>query len=253
MESDTPTSSSDNKGFVSKVFSIDADSKAGLMNGIQYIVLAIVPIAMVDSMMKKLFTGADPHSKGSIELLAEVLGQAVITLVLLFCVHKVIIAIPTYSGSAMNRINYSTLSLGLLMGYFALNHQIRDKMSIIFARLNDMWEGKTSEEKETKKTHKGKSKVSVSQPISGRQAVPTHQPSRADYLGTHNQMSMMPTSQPVQQQQPPAQQPQQDTGPTSQSMYMDQTGQSNTLIDAQNVEPMAANLALGGGGSWSAW
>ena len=52
MESDTPTSSSDNKGFVSKVFSIDADSKAGLMNGIQYIVLAIVPIAVVDSMMK---------------------------------------------------------------------------------------------------------------------------------------------------------------------------------------------------------
>ena len=48
MENDTPTSSSDNKGFVSKVFSIDADSKAGLMNGIQYIVLAIVPIAVVD-------------------------------------------------------------------------------------------------------------------------------------------------------------------------------------------------------------
>jgi len=79
MESDTPTSSSDNKGFVSKVFSIDADSKAGLMNGIQYIVLAIVPIAVVDSMMKKLFTGANPHSKGSIELLAEVLGQALCT------------------------------------------------------------------------------------------------------------------------------------------------------------------------------
>ncbi len=252
METDTPASSSDNKGFVSTVFSMDADSKASLMNGIQYIVLAILPIAIVDSLMKKLFTGADPNSKGSVELLAEILGQAVITLILLFCVHKIIIAIPTYSGSAMNRINYSTLSLGLLMGYYALNHQIRDKMSVIFTRLNDMWEGKSSEEKTVKKTNKSKSKVSVSQPISGRAAIPTHQPSRADYLGTHNQMSMMPTSQPVQQT-PPPQQPQQDTGPTSQSMYMDQTGQSNTLIDAQNFEPMAANLALGGGGSWSAW
>jgi hypothetical protein len=32
---------------------------------------------------------------------------------------------------------------------------------------------------------------------------------------------------------------------------MDQTGDGNLLISAQ--EPMAANMALGGGGSWSAW
>jgi hypothetical protein len=250
MESETPTNTSSDKGFISKVFSIDADAKSGLMNGVQYIAMAIVPVAMVDMLMKKLFTDTDPHSKGSIELLAEVLGQAVITLILLFCVHKVIIAIPTYSGSSMNRINYTTLSLGLLMGYFALNHQIRNKMSVIFDRLYDMWEGKTEEKKHVQK--KDKSKVSVSQPLSGRPPiVPTHQPSRADYLGTHNQMSMMPTSQPVQNVPT---HPQQDTGPTSQAMYMDQTGQSNTLIDAQNVEPMAANAALGGGGgSWSAW
>ena len=42
METDTPASSSDNKGFVSTVFSMDADSKASLMNGIQYIVLDII-------------------------------------------------------------------------------------------------------------------------------------------------------------------------------------------------------------------
>ena len=138
MESETPTNTSSDKGFISKVFSIDADAKSGLMNGVQYIAMAVVPVAMVDILMKKLFTDTDPHSKGSIELLAEVLGQAVITLILLFCVHKVIIAIPTYSGSSMNRINYTTLSLGLLMGYFALNHQIRNKMSVIFDRLYDM-------------------------------------------------------------------------------------------------------------------
>ena len=160
MESDSTSNANDSKGFVSRVFSIDADSKASLMNGVQYIVLAIIPVAVVDSMMKKLFTESNPHTKGSIELLAEVLGQAVMTLLLLFCVHKIIIAIPTYSGASMNRINYTTLALGLLMGYFALNHQIANKMSVIFQRLNDMWEGKSNESHEHEKK-KGKSKVSV--------------------------------------------------------------------------------------------
>ena len=108
MESDSTSNANDSKGFVSRVFSIDADSKASLMNGVQYIVLAIIPVAVVDSMMKKLFAESNPHTKGSIELLAEVLGQAVMTLLLLFCVHKIIIAIPTYSGASMNRINYTT-------------------------------------------------------------------------------------------------------------------------------------------------
>ena len=252
MESDSTSNANDSKGFVSRVFSIDADSKASLMNGVQYIVLAIIPVAVVDSMMKKLFTESNPHTKGSIELLAEVLGQAVMTLLLLSCVHKIIIANPTYSGASMNRTNYTTLALGLLMGYFALNHQIANKMSVIFNRLNDMWEGKSSESHEHKKK-KGKSKVSVSQPISGRAQM--HQPSRADYLGTQNQSSMIPAAQPVQRP-PQVQQPGQDTGPTSQNMYQDQTGTSNQLIDANSFgsqEPMAANAALGGGGSWSAW
>jgi len=157
------------------------------------------------------------------------------TILLLFCVHKIIIAIPTYSGASMNRINYTTLALGLLMGFFALNHQIAGKMGVIFERVNDMWEGKSGDSNEQKPRSKGKSKVSVSQPISGRPQM--HQPSRADHLGTQNQSSMMPTAQ--------------DTGATSQNMYMDQTGDGNLLISAQ--EPMAANMALGGGGSWSAW
>ena len=71
-----------------------------------------------------------------------------------------------------------------------------------------MWEGKSNESQLNIETNpKGKSKVSVSQPISGRPQM--HQPSRADHLGTQNQSSMMPTAQPVQrppqvQQQPAA-------------------------------------------------
>lgn len=159
----------------------------------------------------------------------------------MFCIHKVIIAIPTYSGKAMNRINYTSLSLGILFCLFTLKHNIRSKVDVVFNRLLDMWEGKKEEKKEKKKN---KSKVSVSQPISGRHQMPTHAPSRADYLGTQNQNSMMPVNQPVQQVQ-------QEIDVTSQQNY---GGPQNNLIDANipTMEPMAANGALGGG-SWSSW
>jgi len=251
---ETPIAANTNdtsKGFVSRLLEVDSDTKSGLMNGIQYVSLAVIPIAIVDMIMKNLFSDSDPGTKGSVELLAEILGQVVLTLVLLFVVHKFIIAIPTYSGVPMTRINYSTLALGFLVALFSLNHSVTSKVNEVFKRLKEMWEGKSSKDT-TKSDKKHKNKVSVSQPISGgRQGVPTHQSSRADYINTHSQMAPVQTqalAPTVQQSSSRQVTPQQEPSVTSQDMY---GGPSNTLIAAQ--EPMAANSVLGGGGSWSAW
>ena len=238
---DSPTISN-NVSFYKKVTTIDDEQKDGLMNGIQYITMAAIPVALADIFIMRFFEDNDPEKKGTVELLAEILAQVVLSIILMFCIHKVIIAIPTYSGKAMNRINYTSLSLGMLFGLFTLKHNIRVKIDVVFSRLIDMWEGKKEENKESKKD---KSKVSVSQPISGRQQVmPSHTASRADYLGTQNQNSMMPVAQPAQ----PAQQ---EVDVTSQQNY---GGQQNNLIDANlpTMEPMAANSALGGS-AWSSW
>ncbi len=238
---DTPTINN-NVSFYKKVTTIDDEQKDGLMNGIQYVALAAIPVALADVFIMRFFEDNDPEKKGTVELLAEIFAQVVLSIILMFCIHKVIIAIPTYSGKAMNRINYTSLSLGMLFSLFTLKHNIRNKIDVVFTRLIDMWEGKKEEKKESKKD---KSKVSVSQPISGRQQLmPTHSPSRADYLGTQNQTSMVPVSQPTPQVQ-------QEVDVTSQQNY---GGPQNNLIDANipTMEPMAANGALGGG-SWSSW
>ena len=238
---DSPTINN-NVSFYKKVTTIDDEQKDGLMNGIQYVALAAIPVALADVFIMRFFEDNDPEKKGTVELLAEIFAQVVLSIILMFCIHKVIIAIPTYSGKAMNRINYTSLSLGMLFGLFTLKHNIRSKIDVVFTRLIDMWEGKKEEKKESKKD---KSKVSVSQPISGRQQLmPTHSPSRADYLGTQNQTSMVPVSQPTPQVQ-------QEVDVTSQQNY---GGPQNNLIDANipTMEPMAANGALGGG-SWSSW
>lgn len=242
------------KGFISKVLEMDTDTQNGLMNGIQYIAMAVIPIAIVDMVTKHWFASGNPADKGTIELLAEVLGQAVITLVLLFMVHKLIIAVPTYTGTPMTRINYSTVSLAFLIMAFALNHGMGNKINVVFTRLQDYWEGKSSDTTEKKKNDK--SKVTVSQPIS-RSGAPTHQASRADYVGHHSQMMPVQTGVPPivprsQPQMPQQQQPQ--TEPEGgQGMYM---GPTNHLVDAKTPgglqEPLAANSVLGGGFG-SAW
>jgi hypothetical protein len=137
----------------------------------------------------------------------------------------------------------------------ACNHSnIGDKVGVLLSRLDDTWSGKKS----TENTKEAGSKVSVSKPISGSmQSMPTHQVSRADYLNTQNQMS------PVQNNSPPPLVPQgapkppptvQNEVSNNQDMY---GGPSNSMIGAEfpmNQEPMAANMALGGGGgSWGSW
>ena len=255
METPAATTTDAKSSFFSRLVDMDTDTKSGLMNGIQYIVLAVIPIAIVDLILKKFFTDKNPEAKGSIELLAEILGEAVLTLILLFCVHKVIVAIPTYSGTAMTRLNYSTMSLSFLITYFALDQNVSGKMKVLFSRIKDMWEGKTTEKTTSKKGDKRKNKVSVSQPLSGRSnAISVHQPSRADYIGTSQATSMLPA---VRQPQQPLQ-PQQETNITGQGVY---GGKVTHPVAAQDPrgdtegfsEPLAANSVLGGGGSWSAW
>ena len=111
-----------------------------------------------------------------------------------------------------------------------------------------MWHGKKDDDK-NKKGKKDGSVVKVSQPIS-RAGMPTHQPSRADYLQSHNMMTS-PT-QMLPPQNPPSQQiPQTDSG-ASNNIY--NSGGFGGLQDANtpgmSQEPMAANAALGGFSSW---
>jgi len=236
---DSPTISN-NVSFFNKVTTIDDDQKDNLMNGLQYVTMAAIPVALADIFIMRFFEDKEPEKKGTIELLAEILAQVTLTIILMFCIHKVIIAVPTYSGKSMNRINYTSLSLGMLFGLFTLKHNIRKKFDVVFTRVIDMWEGK-KEEKEKKHS----SKITVNKPISGANTqMPMHSPSRADYIGTQNQTSMMPTTQPTQQIQ-------QEIDVTSQQNY---GGPQNNLIDANipTMEPMAANSALGGS-SWSSW
>ena len=73
--------SSDNskKGFFKHVFNFDNDSKSDILNIIQYTLIAIIPVVVLNKLMQKYVPEAD-EKKGSVEVLAEVLIQIIVML-----------------------------------------------------------------------------------------------------------------------------------------------------------------------------
>jgi hypothetical protein len=146
----------------------------------------------------------------------------------------------------MGDMNLFNIILLILVLLYESHTKVGEKTKILLDRVKEMWDGKKSE---TKKGKHIASVVKVSQPIS-RGGAPTHAPSRADYLQSHNAMSS-PTQMMPPQNTPSQQIPTPESGANN-DMY--NSGGFNGLVDAnspiQSQEPMAANAALGGFSSW---
>jgi len=63
--------------FVQHVFNFDDDTKNSVLNLIQYIALAIIPVTILNKGIESLICQDCDQSKGNIVLLAEVLGQKI--------------------------------------------------------------------------------------------------------------------------------------------------------------------------------
>ena len=78
------TDSAQNSGntVIKHIFRFDDETKTKLMNLTQYTLLAILPIAIIQNVTDHLFPDYD-KSKGTVELLAEISGQTLLTVVCL--------------------------------------------------------------------------------------------------------------------------------------------------------------------------
>ena len=71
------------KDFVKHVFNFDNDTKSELMNIVQYVALALIPVTILNNVVKHVIPEAD-QTKTTLEIVVEVLGQIVIVLLGLF-------------------------------------------------------------------------------------------------------------------------------------------------------------------------
>lgn len=230
--------SKSSKTFLKHVFNFDEDSKTEMLNVVQYSVLAIIPVIILNKAMQRFVPEAE-EEKGSLEILVEVLIQVVVMFIGLLFVHRIITYVPTYSGSKYPEFSILYMVLAVLMITLSLQTKLGEKVSILVERITELWEGKKDDTKGKKKNGKNNGSVKVTQPIS--QNVNQAAMSQAMYTdGTS--INQLPIAQPSQQQQQP----------NFNDMYRND---SNPLVDAASpgqegfasMEPMAANSVIGGG------
>lgn len=244
------SSNSDHTGFFKYVFNFDEENKNTMMNMVQYTLLAIIPVLIILKSTKYIFPEED-DSKGSLELVAESVGQIVLIILMIWFTNKIIHYIPTYSGEKYHKFNELNFIIPFLIILATMQTKLGAKLNILMDRVMGLWEGGRAAPAEQAQGNG----IRVSQPFAGQQrpAAAMHQPSQADYLDRNQllpmnaQMSSMPTMQQAPQQQ------QQQQKPDFNQMYQNQaTGMPGAGFPMDN-EPMAANGALGGMFGGSAW
>ena len=242
------SSDESNKGFFKHVFNFDDDSKSEILNTLQYILLAIIPVVILTKTIGKYVPEAD-NKKGSLEVVAEIVIQVIVTFMGLLIIHRIITFIPPYSGVKYQDFHVVYVVLSVLMITMSLQTKLGEKVNILVERIMELWNGKPA----NKKTGKN-GNVKVSQPIAGQQILNAAMPSSMYSDGTA--ISSLPTNDmsyggenTMQAQQLP----------NYNAMHRQDTTPLVNAATPGGQEPFsngpaAANEFLGGSGSFgSAW
>lgn len=240
-------SSDSKKNFFKHVFNFEDDSKSEMLNIIQYSLIALVPVVMLNKTMQKYVPESD-EQKSSLEILAEIIIQIIGMFIGLLVIHRAITFVPTYSGVEYPDFNIVFIILAVLMITLSLQTKLGEKVSVLTDRLTELWEGKSDKKDKNKK----KNGVKVTQPISQN----SQQAAIAQSMyNDGTSISSLPTSDSSSQQYTMS--PQQL--PNYNAMHRnDSTPLVNAATPSDNQEgfggfPMAANEALGGSFGGSSW
>jgi len=195
------------KTFLNHVFSTTEEGKAEILNVVQYSLLGVIPIVLLNKLIQRFIPEADSE-KSSLEILAEILIQLIIMFVGIVLIHRIITYIPTYSEFKYESLTLTNVILAFLIIVLSIQTKLGIKVNILVDRLADLWNG-DSESKNS--SSKAKKNVRVSQPV------------RSEYLEAPD-YPPAPILQSRQAAPPVQQQPQQQ----------------------EYYGPMAANSVLGG-------
>lgn len=176
--SDIPTDAKGFSGFFKYVFDFDETNKALMFNMIQYSVLAIIPIVLVLKGIGYVIP-EDDEDKGSLEIIAEVVGQLALLILSIWFINKMVRYFPTYSGVAYHSFNETNFLIPFLIIMMTMQTRLGEKIKILSDRVMELWEGRADGKKVGEKkggnganaNAGGNGAVKVSQPIAGNAAM----------------------------------------------------------------------------------
>ena len=152
-------------GFVNHVFNFNDESKDEMMNVVQYAVLAILPVIILNKATQRLIPEADDE-KGTPEIAIEVILQTVSMFLGILIIHRIITYIPTHSGVKYSPLSVTSNILAVLVIILSIQTKLGEKVSILVDRAVDAWEGD-----DKSKLKRRPSNVKVSQPILQNQQI----------------------------------------------------------------------------------
>lgn len=236
------SSNDSKKSFFKYVFNFDEDSKSELMNIIQFVLIAIVPVILLVKGISKYLPEVD-DKKGSIEILAEIITEVISLFIGIFFILRIVTFFPTFSGTEYPKIYVMTIILSVLIGIVSVESNLTDKINVIIERIYNFWEGKSSDKK------KNASNVKVSQPISQKGMIT--QPAQTRQYSDGTSIQSLPTHDNTSQSAP-------QQLPDYNAMYRNDNtplvNAASPVSQAEAFEPMAASDALGGSwGGFSSW
>lgn len=112
-----------NNSFVSHVFSTTEEDKGELLNVIQYSLMGVIPIVIMNKLIQRFIPEADPE-KSSLELLAEIAMQLVVIFGSLVFIHRMITFVPSYSGFKYERLTLTNVILAFLVIVLSIQSKI---------------------------------------------------------------------------------------------------------------------------------
>jgi len=237
------SSDGSNKNFFKHVFNFDDESKSEILNMLQYALMGIIPVIILNKILG-VYVPEPDETKGSLELSAEIIIQLLVIFLGMLIIHRIITFVPTYSGMKYGNWSVIAFILPMLVLLLCLPSRAGGKSKILVERVVELWEGKTDKKQNNKGGKNGN--VKVSQPISGQMMNNAAMNQSLYTDGTA--INSLPTNLGNENTLAPQQLPNYN------AMYK----QENTpLVGAASPaegfsEPMAANSVLGGsfGSTW---
>jgi len=236
------------KDFFKHVFNMNEDSKSDMMNIVQYAVLSVTPVVLLNKTMSKYVPEAD-ESKGSVEIGAEVVLQIIVMFIGLLLIHRINTFIPTFSGEKYPEFNIVYIILAVLMITLSLQTKLGEKVSILSDRVMQLWEGREGLTSQPAKA--GNNNVKVYQPLAQQQQhMPQNQAPQVHVCADNMAMNSTPISQlPMNPMNTP---PTTQTTTIANNMMANNVQSNQMQMPVQEAfEPVAAND--GGAGMFSSW
>jgi len=206
------------KSFFSHVFSTSEESKAEVLNVVQYACLGVIPIVVLNKLIQRFVPEADAE-KSTLELLVEIFIQLIVMFCGIIVIHRVISYIPTYSGFKYENLTLTNVILAFLIIVLSIQTKLGIKVNILVDRVSELWNG--PQDKPAQKQVRNGS---------------AHAPSQADFLDHSLTQSELFPPAPVA------------TTKASSGTYDQMMRGGNQVVNdiGSMMGPMAANSVLGG-------